>query len=144
MPFSSPDGLFTVSVPEGWGRSSEGPATVFTDKLSTVRIEAAPRPAPPTVDSARAQELPALAGSVPGFAPGQVSTVTRPAGPAVLITYQAGSPPDPVTGKSRLDAVERYEFFHAGAQVTLTLSGPVGADNVDPYRTITDSLRWLR
>lgn len=144
VPFSSLDGLFTVSIPEGWARSSEGPATVFTDKLNTVRIEAAPRPAPPTVDSARAQELPALAGSVAGFAPGQVSTVTRPAGPAVLITYQAGSPPDPVTGKSRLDAVERYEFFHADAEVALTLSGPVGADNVDPYRMITDSLRWLR
>jgi hypothetical protein len=24
----------------------------------------------------------------------------------------------------------------------LTLSGPKGADNVDPWRKITDSLRW--
>jgi hypothetical protein len=74
-------GLFTVSIPEGWARSSDGPAAVFTDKLNSVRIEAAPRPAPPTPDSARAQDLPALAASLPGFAPGQVSTVTRRAGP---------------------------------------------------------------
>jgi hypothetical protein len=144
VPFAAPDGLFTVSVPEGWARSSEGAATVFTDKLNAVRIEAAPRPGPPTVDSARTQEVPALATSVPSFSPGQVTTVARPAGPAVLVTYQTGSAPDPVTGKSTLDAVERYEFFRAGQQVTLTLSGPVGADNVDPYRMITDSLRWLR
>jgi hypothetical protein len=144
VPFAAPDGLFTVSVPEGWARSSQGAATVFTDKLNAVRIEAAPRPGPPTVDSARTQEMPALATSVPSFSPGQVTAVTRPAGPAVLVTYQAGSGPDPVTGKSTLDAVERYEFFRAGEQVTLTLSGPVGADNVDPYRMITDSLRWQR
>jgi len=24
----------------------------------------------------------------------------------------------------------------------LTLSGPVGADNVDPWRIVTDSLAW--
>ncbi|MDT7564604.1 MAG: hypothetical protein QOG76_3228, partial [Pseudonocardiales bacterium] len=24
----------------------------------------------------------------------------------------------------------------------LTLSGPKGADNVDPWRKVTDSLRW--
>ena len=142
VPFAAPDGLFTVSVPEGWARSTQGAATVFTDKLNAVRIEAAARPGPPTVEAARAQEVPALAASVPSFSPGQVTTVTRPAGPAVLVTYQAGSPPDPVTGRSTLDAVERYEFFRAGQQVTLTLSGPVGADNVDPYRMITDSLRW--
>jgi hypothetical protein len=26
--------------------------------------------------------------------------------------------------------------------VTLTLSAPVGSDNVDPWRTVTDSFRW--
>jgi hypothetical protein len=26
----------------------------------------------------------------------------------------------------------------------VTLSGPAGADNVDPWRTVTDSFRWLR
>jgi hypothetical protein len=28
------------------------------------------------------------------------------------------------------------------ADVVLTLSGPKGADNVDPWRKITDSLWW--
>jgi hypothetical protein len=38
--------------------------------------------------------------------------------------------------------VERYEFWHSGHTLTLTLSAPVGSDNVDPWRTVTDSLQW--
>jgi hypothetical protein len=38
--------------------------------------------------------------------------------------------------------VERYEFWRAGREVVLTLAGPVDADNVDPWRTVSDSLRW--
>ena len=47
-----------------------------------------------------------------------------------------------VTGKVRRNAVERYVFFHGGRDVVLTLSGPAGADNVDPWKLVTDSLRW--
>jgi hypothetical protein len=90
------------------------------------------------------QDLPAIAATTPGLVAGDVAPVTRAAGPAVLITYRAPSAPDPVTGRSVQDAVERYVFWHAGQQVMLTLSGPVGADNVDPWRMVTDSLRWLR
>lgn len=68
--------------------------------------------------------------------------VQRAAGPAVLITYQAISAPDAVTGKSVTEAVERYEFWRGGQEVVLTLSAPQGADNVDPWRMITDSFRW--
>ena len=31
-----------------------------------------------------------------------------------------------------------------GREAIVTLSGPRGADNVDPWRVITDSLRWTR
>ncbi len=69
---------------------------------------------------------------MPGFSPGQVSTVQRKSGPALLLTYTGDGPADPVTGKSVTDAFERYEFFKGGKLATLTLSGPKGADNVDP------------
>jgi hypothetical protein len=133
---------FTVSVPQGWAQSSEGAATAFTDKFNSVRIDTQPRPAAPDVASVRAQEVPQLQGSVPGFAPGDVQAVQRSAGTAVLLTYGATSPPNAVTGKSVTQAVERYEFWRGGQEVVLTLSGPKGADNVDPWRKITDSLRW--
>jgi len=40
------------------------------------------------------------------------------------------------------DAFERYTFVHGKVRVDLTLSGPTNADNVDPWRTISDSVRW--
>lgn len=142
VPYSPPGASFTVSVPEGWSRLVQDGGVAFTDKLNSVRIAAGPQPQAPTVESVRAQELPALRASVPGYQAGTLTIVSRTAGPAVLITYGALSDPDPVTGRSRPNDVQRYEFWHTGQSVTLTLSGPKGADNVDPWRKITDSLRW--
>jgi hypothetical protein len=142
VPFIPPTGLFTVSVPEGWARSTADGATIFTDKLNTVRIEIRPRAAAPNTESVSVEELPAIASSTPGYRSGTVTAVQRPAGPAMLITYQGSSPTNPVTGKTGTDAIERYEFWRDGREVILTLSGPAGADNVDPWRTITDSLKW--
>jgi hypothetical protein len=133
---------FSVKVPEGWARSSSGGAVTFTDKLNRVRLEQATAPAAPTANQVRRTDLPKLANSVKGFKPGSVTVVRRTAGPAIRITYLAKAPSDPVTGKSGTDAVERYVFFHKGREAVLTLSGPKGADNVDPWRIVTDSVRW--
>ena len=144
VPFTAPGGLVTVSVPQGWARSDQGTGTVFTDKFNSVRIESRPRSAAPDVGSVGAQEVPQLRGSTPGFVLGEVRMVQRSAGPVVLVTYQGSSAPNPVTGKSVTEAVERYSFWRSGQEVVLTLSGPQGADNVDPWRKITDSVRWQR
>jgi hypothetical protein len=140
--FTPPGAGVSVKVPEGWAQRSAGGAVSFTDKLNTIRIESHAAPAPLTVTAARGGELARLARSVKGFKPGKVSTVTRTSGSAVRITYLASSPADPVTGRTVTDAVERYVFFHKGRSVVLTLSGPKGADNVDPWRLVTDSVRW--
>jgi hypothetical protein len=142
VPYRWPDGAFTVSVPEGWARGTDGAATVFTDKFNSVRVETAPMPAAPDVAFANTVELPRLQIVVPGFRAGQISVEQRKAGPVVLLRYSANSPQDPVTGKSVANSVERYAFWRGGTEVVLTLSAPQGADNVDPWRTITDSLRW--
>ena len=139
--YSPPGAGYTVKVPEGWSRSSAGDAVTFTDKLNSVRLESGQATKAPTTADGQV-ELRKLAGTVKGFQPGEVSTVQRSAGPALLVTYTGDGPPDPVTGKTVTDAFERYEFFQNGRLATLTLSGPQGADNVDPWRTITDSLRW--
>jgi hypothetical protein len=96
----------------------------------------------PTVASVRADELPTIAQNAQGYAPGDVTEVTRTAGPTVLATYRADSAPSPVTSKAIKTDVERYEFWRDGTAVVLTLSGPVGADNVDPWRIVTDSFAW--
>lgn len=140
--FTSPDNLFTVSVPEGWSRSTVGADTVFSDKFNSIRVQTAARADAPTVDSAAAEELAPIAATTPGYIPGTVSTVQRNAGQAILITYSATSTADPVTGKSVNEAAERYEFWRDGHEVVLTLTGARGADNVDPWRAVTDSLQW--
>lgn len=142
--YRPPGADFSVSVPEGWSRTSAGGAVTFTDKLNGIRLERAPASIAPSVASTKANELPRLAGSVRGFRPGAVGVARRPAGPAIRITYLAASDPDPVTGRTTLDAVERYVFFHRGERVVLTLSGPRGADNVDPWRLVSSSVRWTR
>jgi hypothetical protein len=142
VPFTPPSEIFTVSVPEGWAQTNDAGVTVFTDKLNKMRIEIRPFLDALTPDVVRNEELPLIQAASPGYRFGAVSLVQRKAGPVILATYQVASTPNEVTGKVGVDAVERYSFFRDGHEVVLTLSGPVGADNVDPWRTITDSLQW--
>lgn len=142
VPFTPPGSGFTVKIPEGWASSASGATTTFTDKLNQVQVTSSHAAAAPTTASVTTSDVPALKTQTPNFAVGQASTVSRAAGPAVLLTYQGDSAPNPVTGKVVRDAFERYSFFRAGIRVDLTLSGPTNADNVDPWRTVTDSLRW--
>lgn len=125
--YSPPGGGYTVKVPEGWARTSSGGAVTFTDKLNAIRMESVPASASPA--------------GVPGAT---TSTVSRTAGPAERSVYTADSKPDPVTGKVHRNTVERYVFRRGGRAVVLTLTGPQGADNVDPWRIVTDSLRFTR
>jgi hypothetical protein len=133
---------FSVKVPEGWARSVAGTAVSFTDKLNKIDVAASAASAAPTPQSVTATVVPALHRSVPQFAMGKISEITRPAGKIVLVTYQGDSAQDPVTGKVVRDAFEQYLFYQGKKQVALTLSGPVNADNVDPWKIVSDSFRW--
>jgi hypothetical protein len=133
---------FEVKVPEGWARTDLATGASFTDKLNTVRIEMATAASAPTAASARTADVPKIQATTRRFALRRVESVRRAGGRVVRIVYEADSAPDPVTGKVVRDIVERYEFFRSGREAALTLSGPVGADNVDPWRTVSDSFRW--
>ncbi len=140
--YTPPGGSYSVKVPEGWARTDGAGVITFTDKLNSVRMESAAVPTAPTVESARATEVPEITALAKNYEPGKVDSVPRPAGDVVLITYRADSAPDPVTGKIIHLDVERYEFYRDGTEVILTLSGPQGADNVDPWKIVTDSFSW--
>ena len=143
IPYRAASGRYVVKVPQGWAQTQMGGAVSFTDKLNSITITTV-RAAAPTLASARATEVPQIKGSVQRFTLAGLSVVTRPAGSVILIRYSAQSQPDPVTGKVYMDSVERYEFYQNGVEAVVTLSGPAGADNVDPWRTITGSFGWLR
>jgi ABC-type Fe3+-hydroxamate transport system substrate-binding protein len=128
--YPPPGAGYSVKVPEGWARTAGGGAVTFTDKLNSIRMEA------PSASGART--------APPGAKSVKVATVKRTAGTATEVSYLATSAPDAVTGRTRTNAVERYTFRHNGKAVVLTLTGPKGADNVDPWRIVTDSLRFTR
>lgn len=140
--YTPPAGGYHVDVPEGWARTENGGAVTFTDKLNSVRMETTNTSAAPTADSAKADEVPAIEAAAKSYEAGKVEAVTRTSGDAVLITYRADGSPDPVTGKVTHLDVERYEFWKDGTEVILTPSGPQGADNVDPWKIVTDSFGW--
>jgi len=141
VPFTWPDGGVTVDVPEGWARTTSGQQITFTDKYNSITIAKSTAASPPTVESVTSTGLSDVS-SDPTFALTDVKPVSRKGGDGILARYEIASAPNAVTGKKAQLAVERYVFAHNGEQVALTLSGAKGADNVDPWRIVSDLLTW--
>jgi hypothetical protein len=140
--YSPPGGNYTVEVPEGWTRTDAPNHAHWQSKLISVDVRIANRASAPTPESARADEVPAIERASQCVKLGAISSVARKSGPTVRIVFQADSAPEPVTGKVVRDDVERYEYWHAGKETIITLAAPVGSDNVDVWRRITDSFTW--
>jgi cytoskeletal protein RodZ len=141
--YQPPGARVSVKVPEGWARTTSNATTSFNDKLNRIQVTPSATSTAPTVQSVTASVVPTLKAQVPQFAMGKVTEVSRNAGKVVLVTYQGDSAPDAVTGKVVRDAFEQYIYFRAGRMLSLTLSGPTNADNVDPWKIVSDSVRWL-
>ena len=135
--YSPPGAGFSVKVPEGWSRSTRNGMVTFTDKLNAISMRTAAGRRP----SASA-EVRRLSSAYSGFHQPRSSVVTRAGTPVTRITFLASARTNPVTGKGGIDAVEEYVYAHAGKQLYLVLSGPKAADNVDPWRLVSDSVRW--
>ena len=144
VPYTDHTRGITISVPEGWSRSTSAGRLIFTDKLNRVEVFTAPSPGAVTPASVRSRELPAIRRSVKTFVLQSITTVTRRAGAAVRTAYLGDSHPNPVTGKVGTLAFERYDLSHAGHEVVVLVSSPQGSDNVDPWRIITNSVRFTR
>jgi hypothetical protein len=151
-PGDIPDGLAFVSYgnaaghyrfvhPEGWAEVEHGATVRFTDKLNGVAATVVPSSQAPSVASAKRDDVPRLRSTMPAFELRSVSSVTLPGGPAVLIVFRRNSDPDPVTGRQYRDEVREFLLWRNGSELRFDLFGPVGADNVDAYRTMSNSLR---
>lgn len=132
---------FALQAPEGWAQTDTATGLMFNDKLNSITATSTSGASAPTEASARAA-ADALGAAGTGYSPGATSTVSRTAGQVVLDSFSLDSPPDPVTGRTTSSDVELYQFFRSGLRVTLVLTSPHGADNVDPWKTVTDSVRF--
>ncbi len=140
--YRSSAGGFQIRVPEGWGKRSTASSVSFIDKLNEIQMSWQAASAAPTVASARSTDLPQPQRTVRAYRFVQLQAKTLPGGPAVLIRYQENSEPNTVTGKQyRLDVL-RFELYKSGREAFITLSSPVGADNVDPWRIVSESFTW--
>ncbi len=143
VPYSNAGGRYSFTHPEGWLQQVKGTGVLFTDKLNGVQVTPGPATQPPTVTSARSASVPALTRSQAAFELRKVAPASVPGGTGALIVYRRNSAPDEVTGRQYRDEVQRYELVSGGHEVVVELFGPVGADNVDAYRTMITSLKLL-
>ena len=140
----APSGGWSVKVPEGWAQQTVSTGVLFTDKLNVIQAIERTAAQAPTIASVRSTEVAALNAAHSGVTVGTITQFTRAGGSGIVLRYQADSAKDQVTGKVHRDAAEEYLFFKNGRQVAVTVSGAVGADNVDPWKIVTDSFRWLQ
>ncbi|HWX45875.1 MAG TPA: hypothetical protein VNY52_11210 [Solirubrobacteraceae bacterium] len=131
----------SMLYPEGWTVQEAASRVSITDKNNLVRISLSRGPAPTTA-SVRS-ELVALKGSTPTLTAGTPQAISLKSGPAVKATYTTQSAPNPVTGKQVTLTVDRYVLAHGGRLAVVDLGTPVGVDNVDAYKRMIESFKWL-
>ncbi|CAN5572569.1 lipoprotein [soil metagenome] len=138
--YANKPGAYSFTHPEGWAQTGTGTHVRFTDKLNGVTVDSSRANQAPTVATARTKDVPRLKNSIPAFELRSVSVVALPGGNGVHLVFRRNSEPDQVTGKVFRDEVEEYAVQSHGRLIRMDLYGPVGADNVDAYRTMSQSL----
>jgi len=97
--FTSQEGGYSITMPEGWARQENGTDVTFSDKLHQFSVGLDCAASAPTVDSAKKEADGELAANTDAFELVDIKSVNLPAGQAVLIQYRENSQPDNVTGK---------------------------------------------
>jgi hypothetical protein len=132
---------FSMLYPEGWSQKTAASGVTFQDKNNLVRVDVK-KGKPPTVASVAA-ELAKLKASNPSLKAPTPKPFKLKAGPGIKVTYMTTSAPNPVTGKRVTLIVDRYVIGKNGKVAELDLGTAVGVDNVDAYRMMSESFKWL-
>jgi hypothetical protein len=143
VPYQTAAGHLLLKVPEGWSRTTAPASSTFTSNLNSITVAWKPTAAAPTVSSVSATTIRALQASTLAFRLQAVKPVMLAGSAAIEIIYQVNSPPNPVTGRQYRLVIERFEFYRNGRGAELVLSSAVGSDNVDPWRIVSESFRWM-
>lgn len=139
--YDSKDG-YSLQVPEGWARTDLPYGASFIDKLDGVVLTQSARSMVPTADSVKKDYVPSLEKEARAVKIDSVKPVKLPGGNAVRITYSSNSAPNEVTNKQVRLENQRFLFFRDGKLVALELYAPLGADNVDQWKLMSESFQW--
>jgi hypothetical protein len=135
--FRDPHAGYTMKYPEGWARQGSGDRVTFRDKNNIIRAVVSGGPVW-TMSSVQADARTLKDARVRS----QPRAITLSGRPAFKVVYRTVSAPNPVTGKRVTLSVDRYYLSKAHRRAVLDLGSPVGVDNVDAYRLISQSFRW--
>ena len=139
--FESPVG-FSFKVPEGWARSDGANQSVFNDKYNRISISSGVLAQPLDTAYVKSTLVPAIEKSGRAVNIARVLNVKLKTGDAIRVIYESNSEPNAVTNKQVREENETYFYAKDGTLVTLDLSAPKGADNVDQWKLISSSFRW--
>lgn len=123
--YKTPDSRVTVIFPEGWQRTVQANGVTFVRDFNGERI----RRGAPTAGSLAVRDV-------------HESVVKVPGGPATLVAFTSNSTSNAVTGKRVRLQNNTYVFKSRHGDIVLDLWAPLGADNVDQWKHIAQSLRF--
>jgi hypothetical protein len=119
---------YNLKVPEGWARSEKGSDVAFIDKFDGIAVIVDASATAPTVKDVVAR----LGKSEKALKVNSEKEIRLP----------AGSDANPVTNKRIRLENEAYVFYKSGKMAILVLWAPIGADNADQWKLISESFRW--
>lgn len=140
--YASSQGGYELEVPEGWARKENGKNVTFTDKLDGFSVHISgitQKPSPDRIKNNQAMQLKKEGRAV---VIRSIKNTKSANGPAVRMVYESNSEPNPVTDKQVRLENEVYFFYKDGELADLRLWAPLGSDNVDQWKRISDSFRW--
>ena len=131
---------FSIKYVEGWQVTTDADGVTVHDKDSSEAVAVVPSPSDIHAYIS-GTDLPALQSQA-GFK--LIRQDTFKIGTRVYdhLAFNVLSPPDPVTGKQVPSLVDRYYVPGASGLAIVTVSTPVGVDNVDAFRLMIESFKW--
>ena len=139
--FTSPFG-FSVKVPEGWARKDEGAKTTFSDKYNHLVLQSSDTAQAVNEAFAKSSLVTDLQKNGRAVDKIAVKTLALKSGPVIVLEYDSNSEPNAVTNKEIREENENLYFVKGKQLITLTMSAPKGADNVDQWNLMANSFRW--
>jgi hypothetical protein len=140
LTYNNPVGKYTMVYPEGWAIKAQGANVTINNNNNIVRVTIVSGGQPSTASVAAG--LAKLKRASPSFTFSAPFAIRVTLGPAIRVNYSTLSAPNPVTGKSVLLLVNRYELSNGSKRAIVDLGTPKGVDNVDAYRKMINSFRW--
>jgi hypothetical protein len=140
--YASAEGHYELQVPEGWARTTKATNVTFVDKLDGLSVSVTSAQTPPDEKSIRTDQAKRLQETGRAVRISHIKAVKVSGRPALLLAYECNSEPNPVTDKQVRLENEVYFFYQDGKLAALRLWAPLGADNVDQWKLISDSFKW--